>query len=185
MFFSGFKISYGASLTTCGIVAAIFGIDFGITRSIASATDVKLLTCTGTQTIDYSPGLTLTPQQTNFTADGSFPLCESSDSTLKSGSFEFKGQGEYTCDLNSSKKSTATYNWNNGKSSTVTFTTTESVRGVSETVYTSIGQVTGGEFVGAKVELEAVSASLEPEQCLTAEGVTQLKGAITLTFVQL
>ncbi|MBP5973359.1 hypothetical protein HW132_11590 [Brasilonema sp. CT11] len=137
-----------------------------------------------TQTISYSPGLTLTSRQTTFTATGSFSPCVSSDPTLKAATFRFTGQGQYSCLLNSAGPSTVTYNWNDGRFSTVSLDATVSNRVGSETIYTSTGLVTAGEFLNARVVLQAVSVSPQPDKCLTSEGVTDLDGALTLTFTR-
>lgn len=178
-----YSLSRSVSAIACAIATAIIGIDFSMGGKPAHA-DIVDLTCpVGGETATYSPGLTNTPQQVKVTVDGAHTTCVSlSDPTIKSANYRYILQRDISCLTSALGPYDVTYNFSNGKSSTVHFVSSEQVRGEGELVITSIGTVTSGEFAGDMVTRTVTETTLSPEQCLTPQGVTSVTGVTTLTF---
>jgi hypothetical protein len=94
--------------------------------SAAPASAQRGGTCTMQGTAAFSPGLTATPNSSvAYTFTGTLSNCASSDSTLTSGTVSASGHATgsgLSCGSGTSS-GTATINWNNGNSTTVSFTT--------------------------------------------------------------
>ncbi|MBB5866843.1 hypothetical protein F4553_000222 [Allocatelliglobosispora scoriae] len=150
-----------------------------------AAADTVDLSCTGTQSASYSPGLTLTSRTVTASGSGSFSCPVSADPTLTGGAFTispFTYTG--TCGLTANSNATFTYAWNNGRTSTVQVNVyVYSTLGV--VVATSVGPVIAGEFLGDTFAFTWTAMSPSPADCLTATGVTQYAGPITLTMTSL
>ena len=180
----GSSLRRQVQILACAIATTTLGVEFILTGSIARAVDVKLLTCVGTSSGTYKPGLTDTSQQTTFTAEGSLTPCISQgDPTITSGSFKNTGNGLYSCLLNSSGPYTVTYNWNNKKASTVRYDTTVVERVEGNTVFTSTGEVSSGPYVGARAVRTSTIATSEFLNCNTPQGVTSDSGAEEVEFL--
>ncbi|MFN6442111.1 MAG: hypothetical protein RMY35_035310 [Nostoc sp. DedSLP01] len=172
------------SVLACAIASAVLGVELSLTNQSASAIDVNLLNCPGTQSTSFSPGLSLTPQQTTFKAVGSVSPCVSvGDPTINAGTFEATGTGLFSCLLNSTAPYSITYKWNNGKSSTVRYEFFTNVRGVGQTVFTGSGTVLSGEYVGARAVQTLTLITPEATGCVTPQGATSNSGVVTLTFI--
>lgn len=141
------------------------------------------LDCTGSQTLSYSPGLNLDPQQVTVHGSGSSD-CSSTDSTLTSGGFTVGPvNAALGCALTGGT-GTFVYTWNNGNSSTISATSDVTFDlGVVQIV--SNGTVTSGEFTGDTVLFTWTGTSPGLLDCLTPQGVTQYSGPTTLTFTSL
>ena len=100
--------------------------------------------CLISGTATLSPPITTKSQATSYTFTGKLSPCKSTDATIKSGTVAASGAGKLSC-VNGSSTGTATVNWNNGKTSTVAFSTTD----VLNLVIVQ-GKVTAGEFAGTK-----------------------------------
>ncbi|MBB5866931.1 hypothetical protein F4553_000310 [Allocatelliglobosispora scoriae] len=147
-----------------------------------AAADAVDLSCTGSQTAAYSPGLTLTSRTVTASGSGSFSCPVSSDPTLTGGMFAI-GPFAYTgtCGLTANSNATYTYTWNNGRTSTVqvgvyVYSTLGAV------VATSTGPVIAGEFLGDTFAFTWTGTSPGLTDCLTTTGVTEYAGPITLTL---
>jgi hypothetical protein len=99
--------------------------------------------CAISGTATLKPGVTTKATSTTYTFSGNLGPCKSTDSTIKTGTVSASGSGKLSC-VNGSSSATATVHWNNGKTSTASFTTKD----VGSAVVVD-GKVTSGEFAGA------------------------------------
>ncbi|MCC5600911.1 hypothetical protein LC586_17250 [Nostoc sp. CHAB 5714] len=61
-----FNTRYRVSVLACTIASATLGVELSLTEQSVHALDVNLLTCPGSATTSYNPGLTNTEQQTTI-----------------------------------------------------------------------------------------------------------------------
>ncbi|MER8047719.1 hypothetical protein [Streptomyces sp. NPDC094032] len=156
------------------------------TSSQAAAVTVDALCPTGATTVNYSPGATLTPRQTNLSFSGSAAPCTSTtDPNISAiSSFSGTGQGELGC-TTGSFDATGTIIWNTGAMSQVTFSSQVDLRPDGIPVIVATGPVTSGKFSGSTVALTVELLPANPLACLTPTGVTQTHGPSTITISHL
>jgi hypothetical protein len=146
----------------------------GIAHAVGSTT------CVGSSSITYSPGLTFTPRTVQYTESETFSSCVSTDPTLVSGtsatSQTFPGA---SCLAPPGVVTDPAYtiNWNDGRHSVIELTFTDVVVGGTEQV-TGTGPVISGDFQGGNATIVWVYPTLNPLQCLTSQGVTDLSGPV-------
>jgi hypothetical protein len=141
------------------------------------------LTCAGTQSATYSPPITFTARLTTVGLSESYSNCVD-NAGIVAGNVAFTVTQSANCGLMlTSSAPVTTYAWNNGKTSTVRFSTTEVGRLVNgSTVVTSIGSVTGGFGQGAMAIRALTTVPPNPLLCFTT-GVAQESGPVSLTFL--
>ena len=144
------------------------------------------VTCAGSSTATFSPGLTL------FTGAVAFHLndvynCTSTDPTITSATAVAANVLPLSCLnlaslFNSSRGDTIT--WSNGQTSIAqgTFTVT-SVGGTM--IVIADGTIASGELTGASVVITWTWPAPNPVACLSAPGVTQLTGVTTVQVTSL
>ncbi|RZU49458.1 hypothetical protein EV385_1208 [Krasilnikovia cinnamomea] len=152
-----------------------------VTASPASAVQQDV-TCVGTATETFTPGLTYTPQTITYTTNLIYSPCTSSDATLTSavsGStstvpnsscnmLPFAGSGSFVL------------TWNNGNTSTFTFNAVSTIV-AGQVVLTRTGTITAGQFQGDTAIRVVTYPTVNPLDCLTT-GVTSQFGAVTLSI---
>lgn len=150
-----------------------------VTAAPAAALTVDV-SCLGTSSIDYSPGLLLAQQSVHLSEVDSFSPCTSTDPTLTSGIVSSDQTLPLSC-LNplSTGAGLFTINWNNRQSSTIDATFTVTATG-SVITSTASGTIVAGTFTGSTAT--GVFTYVQPNllQCLLPPGVTHQSGAITL-----
>ncbi len=167
------------SLTVATVVAA--NVALLLPGSVAHADGPALISCSGTGTQTYSPGLTLTAKQTLITAHGSYSC--TGGGAVTSSDFDFHYTVQAGCLVTPPETmGTTTINWNSGPPSTVSATIIVTRPG-GQTVATTVGTVTAGQFLGYTVNQTAVYPALSLAQCATDQGVTQSNGVVALTLV--
>jgi hypothetical protein len=137
--------------------------------------------CVGTTADTYHPGLTFIPRMVHFHAADTFPVCTSSDPALTSGTDVTDVDLELSCAEPVLAPAKLTVHWNNGRSSTLSFSTV--VEGSGQTVVTASGTVTEGEFAGAAVTAQYSQLPLDPQDCLSDGGVTNVMGTASLQII--
>ncbi|WP_330456418.1 hypothetical protein OIB37_05685 [Streptomyces sp. NBC_00820] len=151
------------------------------------------ISCTGWSHTTYSPGLTNTVRPTTVTVAGRLNVIDEHSPTgscLALGSSASAGVRNVTALLNLScnavltETGTETIEWNDGRSTSFSFTATAAHVG-SNTVLTETGTVTSGEFLGEKVVETFTAANLAFTDCATETGVTSLDYATVLTVLPL
>ncbi|MER7195397.1 hypothetical protein [Streptomyces flaveolus] len=141
------------------------------------------LVCPAWQTVQYSPGLTLTPQQVAFTSNLTLGPCVSlRHPTITSGTGHFEGSGMLSCLTGSPGSYDIVYQWNNGSKSTVRYTFTIDAKPAGETVLTAVGSVINGPFTGAIASHTTLAITADATGCLQPGGISSLAGPIVVTF---
>jgi hypothetical protein len=151
------------------------------------------VSCTGWSYTTYSPGLTSTVRPTTVTVAGRLNVIDAHSPTgtcLVLGSHATSGTRDVTalldlsCNAILTETGTETIVWNDGQSTSFSFTATAAHIG-SNTVLTETGTVTSGEFLGEKVVETFTAANPAFTDCATATGVTSLDYATVLTILPL
>lgn len=165
-----------AVLVMAGVVAA---------APSAHAADVELLSCTGTGTNTYQPGVTAQPRTVSITSSAEYSSCVSSGSpAITSGGYGIVASGLVSC-LAGGVSITVTIAWDTGETTTVAAVGLVVLRPANEVVVVYQGTVTAGRFTGAAVVMTAALVNATPAQCLTPEGVTGTGGPAAITITQL
>ena len=175
-----FAVILGGALATISTASAA-----------SSSTDeeaaIELLVCAGTQTINYSPGLILTPRQTVATLDRDYTGCLApTEPTITSGTHDFvTAPADRSClTVLSTNAGQAVEEWDDGRSSTLSWTeddiTVQNVLG--QQVVTVIGTVSAGVFAGHTFEEVAIALTLDVLDCV-GSGVTSETGTVALTIL--
>jgi hypothetical protein len=140
-----------------------------------------LATCEGSQTVAYSPGMSLKPRQVTIDGTATLSHCTSSaDPTITGGRSAFHAAGMFSC-LSGTASGTRTITWNNGRTSTLSFTSSVSVN-AGESVVAVRGTVTDGEFDGQKWSAVSTMFASRPAACATPEGVPTTYARLLLTI---
>jgi hypothetical protein len=138
------------------------------------------VSCQGSTSIDYNPGLLLTPQLVQYRESDQFSTCTSVDPTVTAGSLKTEATLMASClQPLGTGDGLFTINWNNLQSSTInaTFTVT-SAGGIVTSV--ANGVVVSGAFAGSRVQ--GVFTYLQPNllQCVAPPGLTHQNGTASL-----
>jgi hypothetical protein len=163
------------------VAALALALSALVTVGTAAGATVIDLQCTGSQTLGYSPGLTLTPQGVSVAGSGSFSCPVSTDPAISTGSFTV---GPVTATLGcalTGGSGTFAYTWNTGQVSTVSATSVVTAN-LGVVAVTSTGTVVSGPFAGDTAVFTWTGTSPGVLDCLSATGVTQYAGPTTLTF---
>jgi hypothetical protein len=123
--------------------------------------------CQLSGTATFSTPIKATPQSVTYTFTGSFTNCKGTTS-VKSGTVTASGAGSLSCAEGRSSGS-ATISWNNGTSSTASFSTTSAAAATAIT-----GKITGGTFAGDSSVGAIVFSTTTPQACAST-GLTTLK----------
>lgn len=151
-----------------------------VTAAHASPGD---LTCTENDSATYSPGLLNTPQTVNVTVHNTLNCLSLSDPTLTSGTLSLSVHGlTRSCtDLLASTTGHYTLRWNNGNTSTISYSITANYAN-GTLVVTEKGTVTAGEFTGDGSLHIATEPGLDLTVCNSAPGLTHANGTGTTDF---
>ena len=159
-----------------GVVAAAVAIA-GVLAIPGGAGGATAGGCAVKGTASFSPGLKTAKAAVSYSFSGNLTSCKaSSDSTVKNGRVTASGRGSKVGCTGGNTSGSGSVTWNNGKTSTFSFTTTGAANAVKVT-----GKFTSGEFSG--VALNAVLAfNASPTACNSAAGVTSatFNGAATI-----
>ncbi|MGW0931903.1 hypothetical protein [Streptomyces sp. NPDC002644] len=164
------------------VLTTVVGVMGAAPASAAGASSLVDVTCPlGTQISTYQPGLTYTPRRTTFTAEGSLAPCVSlSHPEIVGAEFTAVGQGEASC-TGADFSDVSIYRWNTGQTSRVEGRLTINLKPSGQTVLVRVGEVTSGLFEGATVTQTKVLPALNLLDCLTADGLQNDSGALSLT----
>lgn len=172
---------------------ALGGLALGAAPADAAPAALATINCTGWSYTTYSPGLTDTVRPTTVDVAGRYNVIDAHSPTgscLALGSAASAGQRDVTalldlsCNAILTETGTETIDWNDGQSTSFSFTATAAHVG-SNTVLTETGTVTSGEFLGQHVVETFTAANLAFTDCATQTGVTALDYATVLTILPL
>lgn len=170
------RVTIGIGILAAGVLGA---------EATSAAADASIvdLTCPGYSQTTYQPGMTDAARQITISGSGVYGPCVSSDPTLTSGTFHASGTGIVSC-VSGSFSGSITFIWNNGRSSTVSYTAIIGQHVDGEVVVVVHGTVTDGEFEGDTFIHTVTLFTLEPPQCFTSSGVASTSGPKLITFTQ-
>jgi hypothetical protein len=135
------------------------------------------VTCTGTQTVTYSPGLSGRLREVTVHGATTLSRCASTaDPRITAGRSTFHATGRLSCDAGG-YSGTRKINWTNGRTSTLSFTSAFSP---DPGVVTVKGQVTGGQFDGQRWTATFTMFTTRPGACATPAGLPTAAGRVVL-----
>lgn len=148
--------------------------------------DVVQVTCGGSQTTTYSPGLTNTRQTVQRAGQNIHSPCVSTLPPFAfSGSTSFSSTSTLSClSLTAANTGTDVITWSTGRTSTFAYNRTVTIV-QGETVVTLTGSITAGDFSGATAVETITSVSLDLTACSTPQGITSTFGVSELTIAGL
>lgn len=141
------------------------------------------VTCAGTETAGYSPGLLLASQTTAVTVNGILAPCTSSDPAITAGTYLQHFNSTLSCDtVLAGLSATRIFTWSNGQTST--FAYNRAINNVlGQTTVTFTGTITAGRFAGDTAIEQVVFVTPNVLQCLAPPGLTALgPGVAVLTI---
>jgi len=166
-----------ARMAVAALGIALAGMFAAPARAHAAATD---LTCAGTESVTFSPGLLLTPQQVTLHTNRQWGPCVSSDAAVTSGFDAETFVNTISClSLATAGTGTLTFTWSNGRTSTFMFNKSVS-HPIGQTVVTYTGTIVAGEFAGDSVLETITGAALNLTACLAPPGITSTFGIAVL-----
>lgn len=138
-----------------------------------------LLSCTGTESVTYSPPVTATPQSTTIDVNGNLPVC-----LLGGGITSVRYQENITntvscLNLLGSGTGTRVFTYNDNSTSTFGYNKTVTTVG-GNNIITFTGTILAGRYAGATAEEVITQVALNP---LCLGGVGSTVGAVTLAIL--
>jgi hypothetical protein len=176
---SGSARSLRIGAASAGLLATAL-VPAGTARAHAAVAGTT--TCSGSQTVAYSPGLSaLRRRGVVLHGTSTLSRCASSaDPTITGGRSTFKATGRLSC-LSGDYSGTRKITWNNGRTSTMSFRSVVSVSAGASVVAIK-GEVTDGEFSGQKWGATFTMFTTRPTSCATPEGLPTTSGPLALTI---
>ena len=163
--------------------AVLLALALAALASSSATAAVRQLSCAGTQSSNFSPGLTNTPATTTVSYRAILAPCVSlTDPTVTAGTYSGSFVRVASCtSLLSSPAGRRTLNWTNGRSSVFEFTSTATYA-AGQLVTTLTGAITSGAFAGSTA-IQTLTAVADLTQCAAPGGVSSLFGAVQLQIV--
>jgi hypothetical protein len=169
------------------LVMALAGFS-AVPASAGEQTLVDIECLTGSHTNTYAPPLTNTTTYTTTQADETFTCTSLLGANVTGATSQRTFSGNFSCLLSTTPPltpQTVTYQWNDGRSSTVTYTVNSSSHAADGTLLiTKVGTVTAGLGAGQTATTVVASPSLDLASCAGA-GITSLTGIATLAIAPL
>jgi hypothetical protein len=132
------------------------------------------VTCAGTETVAYQPGVLLTPQTVQVDVSGVLAPCTSSDSSIASGTYAQHIVAVVSCaTLLGPRTATRLLRWSNGHTSAFLYNAAVNNLG-GQTTVTFTGTITGGEFQGDTAVEQVAFVTPNVAQCLAPPGLAGL-----------
>jgi hypothetical protein len=167
-----------------GVLTAVALVLTAVAVPAAHADTAQLLSCVGSGSNTYQPGVTATPGLVTVSSRADYGPCVSTGSPqITSGHFAVTGAGIVSC-FAGSFAITVTITWNTGETSTITAVGIVAQRPANEVVVVYQGTVTAGRFLGGAVVMTAALLNTTPELCFTPQGVTGTSGPATILITQ-
>lgn len=156
----------------------------------ASADTLVQVTCTGTETANFTPGITNTPRQVTNATQQTYGPCVHVNGlqiTTWTGTSNRQTQRMASCtELLEGSSGSRVISWSNGQTSTWAYTNSVQIVGGNVVVLT-IGEITDGLYEGALAQREHVRLGLVDAlvACSTPEGLEEVSGPFTFTITGL
>ncbi len=164
------------------LVAVATALAVGVPVGTAAADPLDLV-CAGTQTVTYSPGLTLVPTSQTITVQAIYSPCVSaSQPAVTAGQAGVTTHEVRSClDVAEPGGATRFITWNTGQTSTFLYNAIVNTVG-GNTVVTLTGTITAGLFAGDSAVQVIVGPTLDTLSCLIPPGITSRFSVTTLTI---
>jgi hypothetical protein len=144
-------------------------------------TAAATVTCGGSQTVAYSPGLSSRPRQVTIHGTTTLSRCVSTtDPGITAARSTFRATGRLSC-TSGGYSGTREVLWNNGRTSTMSFTSAVSVN-AGQSIVAIKGEVTDGEFSGKRWSAAFTMFTAKPRACATPEGLPTAAGRVLLSI---
>jgi hypothetical protein len=167
------------------LIAAVIALTgTAVSAPAAHALSVDV-TCAGTETVTYQPGLLLTPQQVHVVVTGILAPCTSSVAGITAGNYGESFTTTLSCStLFAGRTGTRVFHWSNGQSSTFSFN--RAINNVGgQTTVTFTGNIVSGKFTGDTVVEQVIFVTPNIPQCLAPPGLTSLgPGLVVLNITK-
>ncbi|AZQ75080.1 hypothetical protein EKH77_31510 [Streptomyces luteoverticillatus] len=164
-----------------GALAALVHVAPDASAHASHAADAAAVSCAGSNTISFSPGLSLTARRTRIGGDGAY-TCLSSDPALRSGVSSISGGGWNGCFF-SDATTVERITWNTGEQTTVVYRLGNVQQVAGHAVVMVVGRVVKGKFTGHTVASPGLQLTFDPLQCASRGGVELITGPSTLVIV--
>lgn len=166
----------------CG--AVLFALFSAVAPAgVAGADTTGDVVCTTNSTWTFTPGIVLVPRPTVTQVHDEYTSCVSpTGSTLTGGASDFIVEREAGClEPVAVVPETRVINWNNGETSTFSYTVTvSSLPGLD--VVTKTGTISAGEFAGSVAQATQVAPTLDLLQCV-GQGIQRQTALGTFVIV--
>ncbi|MFI9310971.1 hypothetical protein [Streptomyces triculaminicus] len=139
------------------------------------------VSCEGSNTISFSPGLSLAAQPTRISGSGAYS-CLSTDPALRSGTSTISGGGRNGCFF-SDATTVERITWNTGERTTVTYRLGNVQQVAGQAVVLVVGRVVEGRFKGQTVASPGLQVTVDPLTCASKRGVELITGPSTLVIL--
>ncbi|MFF4160906.1 hypothetical protein [Streptomyces sp. NPDC001678] len=139
------------------------------------------VSCAGSNTISFSPGLSLAARRTRIGGSGGYS-CLSTDPALRSGVSSISGGGWNGCFF-SDATTVERITWNTGERTTVVYRLGNVQQVAGQAVVLVVGRVVKGKFEGRTVASPGLQITLDPLKCVSKGGVELITGPSTLVIV--
>ena len=162
------------------LIIALVAVLAPIAAQPAASQD-NLAVCNGTSSETYSPALTYTTQETDFTGDVAF-TCTVHPEGVYGGGMHVEGTLGLNCAAVATFPQQVTIVWGDDSESEVLFTAVQVTPGLLTRVTTGQGSVLDGRFEGAAVVATSTYLNASLAGCATG-GISQLSGLFALTVI--
>ncbi|MGA5133404.1 hypothetical protein ACPCTO_26735 [Streptomyces olivoreticuli] len=175
----GKEFSWGRTLGCAASVAALMAGPEALPA--AAHTSDAIVSCAGSNTIEFSPGLSLQARHTRISGSGAYS-CLSADPDLKWGKSVITGGGSNGCFI-SDATTVEHITWNTGETTAVVYRLGNVQQVAGQAVVLVTGRVTSGKFEGRTVTSPGFQLTVDPLRCASAKGVQLITGPSTLLIV--
>ncbi|MBC2876461.1 MULTISPECIES: hypothetical protein [Streptomyces] len=139
------------------------------------------VSCVGTNTVGFSPGLGLQARRTRISGTGVY-TCPSAHPGFASATSVISGGGVNGC-FASDATTVEKITWRNGAKSVVIYPMGAVQQVAGQAVVLVVGKVVSGAFRGRTVASPGVQLTLDVPACTTARGVREITGPSTLAIL--
>jgi hypothetical protein len=145
-----------------------------------------LLECTGYETSQYQPGITVVPRQVEISVSGALGPCVGLPLDHTTGTYSFTGNGRLSC-IYEEVQGGGRIDWTNPQNSFSTFVVTGaiSLRPGGLAVIILTGEIVTGDFQGSTLISEFILAPgpAQTLECLSPQGVTTVSGPFSIQIL--
>ncbi|WP_030398118.1 hypothetical protein [Kitasatospora purpeofusca] len=154
----------------------------------ARTTTLVAVVCVGSDTTNYDPGLRTFSQTVDTYGTDEGHSCTGVGRISGLNSFTASFTGHYTASCVSpiqAGSGTEVLTWNDGTTSTWSWSSTVATNSAGQLVGTYDGPITAGRYSGANLNNTDVEPNTNVTACFSAPGLTQTTGTATWTFTDI